>query len=85
MCEEARPAITSFDVVKHIRVMRLQWLASLLHDDNLHTRYIYSALALHTYPGGLLSDAHINLELNLEHLADLARDRASWNEYVENL
>ena len=64
VCEEARPATTSFDVVRHIRVMRLQWLATLLRDDNLHTRYIYSALALHTHPGDLLlSDAppHTNL------------------------
>ena len=80
VCEEARPATTSFDVVRHIRVMRLQWLSTLLRDDNLHTRYIYS---LQTYSRGLLSDAPPHT--NLDHLANLSRDKAFWREHVGNL
>ena len=87
VCVEVRRATTSFDVVRHIRVMRLRWLAELLRDDKLHTRYIYtiscSALALHTYPDRLLSDAPPHA--NLEHLASLTKDKAYWKEHVENI
>ena len=79
VCEEARSVTTSFDVVRHIRVMRLQWLATLLRD----TRYIYSALTLHTHPGGLLSDAPPHI--NLDHLADLAKDKAFWKEHINTI
>ena len=63
--------------------MRLQWLATLLRDDNLHTRYIYSALALHAHPGGLLSDAPPHT--NLDHLVDLSKDKAFWKEHVDTI
>ena len=50
--------------------MRIKWLGNILRDENVQDRLIYSALQVHTYPGGLLSDARTT-HTNLQHLREL--------------
>ena len=80
---EARSVTTSFDIIKHIKTMRIKWLGNILRDENAQDRLVYSALQMHTYPGGLLSDAPPHT--NLQHLRELAMDKAFWNEHIKFL
>ena len=80
---EARACITSFDILKHIRTMRLKWLGSILRQEGGENRMLLRAVEMQSImnqPGNLLSDAPTHNDFN--HLMELVRDKAFWSEHI---
>ena len=79
--DEARESTTSFDILKHIRKMRLKWLGDILRSDP--DRMIYQCIHLQMHlnnPGSILMDAPSYQSMN--ELRVLATDEAFWNEHI---
>ena len=79
--QEARRATTSFDLVRHIRVMRLKWLGFIL--CQVDTRLIKQAIAIQSdmnQQGNILMDAPNHTDL--EQLVMMAKDKAFWSSHT---
>ena len=79
--QEARAATTSHDLLRHVRVMRLKWLAKILRGDQ--TSLVFCA-AYTQYqmgsPVNLFMDAPQHN--SFEDLVAKAADKAAWDEHV---
>ena len=80
---EARRVTTSFDIIKHVKTMRIKWLGNILRNIDAQQSLIYGAISVHNYSGSLLSDAPPHQ--NLDHLVELAKNKAFWNEHIRHL
>ena len=47
---EARRATTSFDIIEHVKTVRMKWLDNILRDTNAPQRLIYSAISVRQSP-----------------------------------
>ena len=74
---EARPATSSFDIVKHIRVRRLRWLGQILrgHQGRLLFKAIEAQHAMRN-PGSLFMDAPPHVDL--QDLVNQSYDKTFW-------
>ena len=57
---EARSCTTSFDILKHIRTMRLKWFGTILRQERGGNRMLLRSVEMQSImnqPGNLLSDA----------------------------
>ena len=72
--QEARRATTNFDLVRHIRVMRLKWLGFILRQTD--TRLIKQAILIQSdmnQQGNILMDAPNHIDLT--DLSMMDKDR----------
>ena len=80
--QEARRATTSYDLVRHVRVMRLKWLGFILRQ--VDTRLVKQAVQLQSamdMQGNILMDAPNHRDL--EELSVMAKDKAFWSEHIK--
>ena len=80
--QEARRATTSYDLVRHIRVMRLKWLGFIMRQVDV--RLIRIAIDVQTsmnLQGNILMDAPKHNNLN--ELTTMAKDEAFWSEHIK--
>lgn len=78
---EARPATTSFNLVRQMRIVRYKYLGCLLRAEE--NRLVHLAVkAQHAWnlPGSLLMDAPPHQ--SFQHLRELAMDKAAWRERI---
>ena len=82
--QEARPATTSFDLVKNIRQRRFKWLGQILRAGPI--KLTYQAVEEQRrlgLPGNLLMDApHHN---SLRDLAEKAKNLKTWKAHAANI
>ena len=79
--QEARAYTTSYDIIKHIRAMRLRWLQQILCGDP--NRMVFKAVEMQAHmnnEGSILMDAPHHA--NLQELVALANDKAFWREHI---
>ena len=78
---EARPATTTFNIIRKLRTCRLRWVGHILRAGPQNPSYqALKALHLNPKPGSLLMDAP-NLN-SIEAIAVLAEDRAAWRDLI---
>ena len=78
---EARRATTSYDLVRHVRVMRLKWLGFIMRQVDV--RLIRIAIDVQTsmnIKGNILMDAPKHNNLN--ELRMMVKDEAFWSEHI---
>ena len=72
--QEARACTTSYDIIKHIRAMRLKWLQQILCGDP--NRMVFKAVEMQSHlntEGSILMDAPYHT--NMQELVSLAKDK----------
>ena len=82
--QEARPATTSFNLVRSIRTRRLKWLGQILRTGP--RSYQFQALKVQLEmdnPGNLLMDAPPYD--NIEDLIPLAQDNKTWKDLIKKI
>ena len=82
--QEARRATTSYDILTHIRRMKLTWLGQILRSNP--NSILFRAVEMQRdmgMAGNLLMDAPFHQ--NLEELRFYAIDKAFWNEQIKNI
>ena len=79
--QEARSCTTSYNILKHIRVMRLKYLGLILRGDpnSLTFGAVHQQFQMGT-PGNLLMDAPPHLDWT--DLVNKAHDTAFWKEHT---
>ena len=82
--QEARADTTSYDLLKHIRRMRIQWLGQILrsNSDNIVAQSVKVEMEMNS-PGNILMDAPAHN--NFHELVTLAIDKAFWREHVQSI
>ena len=78
---EARRSTTSYDLIRHVRVMRLKWLGQILRSKQ--TRLVWCAAVIQSsyFPvGSLLMDAP--RYRNIQELVTMAKDKAFWSDHI---
>ena len=82
--EEARATTTSYDILLHIRRMRLRWLEKILrsNQNNLTFKTIELQVLINT-PGNILEDAPAFTDT--QDLVTKAMDRSFWKEHEKNI
>ena len=81
---EARPATTSYNLVRNIRIRRYKWVGMILRSDK--DRLIFNALKVQHEmgsPGNLLMD--VPPFVSFDDLTDLAADKAGWNSRISGI
>ena len=89
--QEARPATTSFNLVRQMRITRYKYLGTILRQGSNQevggqNRLIFRAAIVQyesTMDGSLLMDAPAHFSFN--NLIDQARDKAGWNAHIANI
>ena len=79
--QEARACTTSYDVIKHIRVMRLKLLQQILCGDQ--SRMVFKAVEMQSnlnMEGSILMDAPNHV--NLQELVSMTKDKSFWREHI---
>ena len=82
--QEARPASTSFNLVKNIRTRRLKWLGQILRTGP--RSYQFQALKVQTEmgnPDNLLMNAPPHD--NIEDLIPMAHDNEAWKDLIRKI
>ena len=81
---EARPATTSFNIIRKIRIRRLRWVGHILRAGPQNPSYqALKSLHSNPIPGSLLTD--VPTKNTIEEVAILAKDRAAWSELIHNI
>ena len=81
--QEARADTTSYDLLKQIRRMRLNWLGQILrfNSDSIVAQSVKVQMEMNS-PGNILMDAPTHN--NFQELVTLATDKAFWNDHVRS-
>ena len=82
--QEARPATTSFNLIRKIRQRRLRWVGHILRSGP--SRIIYKDLVTQrnlNHEGNLLTD--VPPHVSMRSLSEMDMDRAAWSEYVNDI
>ena len=81
---EARPATTSFNIIKKLRSRRLRWVGHILRAGPQNPSFqALKTLHANPVPGSLLMD--VPIRDSIETVANLAKDRAAWRDLIHNI
>ena len=79
--QETRRATTRFDLVRHIRVMRLKWLGFIMRQVDVRLiRLAVDVQSAMNLQGNILMDAPNHKDL--DELSMMAKDEAFWSEHI---
>ena len=81
---EARPATTSFNIIRKIRIRRLRWVGHILRAGPQNPSYqALKSLHSNPIPGSLLTD--VPTKNIIEEVTILVKDRSAWRELIHNI